>query len=164
MLQLEEQNRLLKRLRYEQLELIGRIGRIERLIQDLNKKRPGPIGFRITEERNEGMADIIKFAINLPPKAAPDVVSRELTVAINGNDPVIRSLDASVTVVDDLEGPQDASVLVILVDTDDNGNRSEASTITFVLVDLIPPPKPGELGVVVLDEKFDSPEDGTAEA
>lgn len=152
--QLEEQKRLLKRLRFEQLELVARMSAIEKLLGERVRRKPGPIGFEITDERKDDMADVIRFAVNLPPKAAPDVVSRELTVMINDNDPVVKSLDAEVLVVDGLEGPQDAAVQVILVDIDDSGNRSEASSITFTLVDLIPPPKPGELGVVVLDEKY----------
>lgn len=162
--QLEEHKRLLKKLRYEQLELIARVGSIERLIDDcVCKRRLGPVGFKITNERNENMADMIQFKVNLPPKAAPDVVSRELVVVIANGDPDVRVLDAEASEVAGYEGPQDSTVNVSLVDVDDSGNRSEASTVDFVLVDLVPPPMPGELGVVVVDETYDDKKDSSAE-
>ena len=129
---------------------------VENLVCDLLlKSKPGPVGITITGERSEeGMADIIKFSVSLPPKAAPDVVNRELTIVIGGGEPDVRNLDADVNVVEGLEGPQDAMVEVSLVDVDDGGNRSDASVASATLLDTVAPPQPGTLGIEVLGESF----------
>lgn len=156
---LENQREILNqlcRLRRDQLILVKKIDFLERVIDNWKRAKLGPVGYTITSERIEkNMADTIKFNVNLPPKAAPDVVSRELTVVVNDGLPDVRTLSADTVVVDGFEGPQDTMVHVSLVDVDDGGNRSEASTVSFILVDLVPPPMPGELGVAVVDEKFE---------
>jgi len=152
--QITDQKNIIKKIRYEQLDLITRIRYLERLIKSVCKSKLGPVGFKITSERNgEGMADMIRFNVTLPPKAAPDVVSRELTISI-GDSQEVKMLGADALEAEGFEGPQDSGVVVSLVDIDDSGNRSESSSISFVLADVVPPPMPGTLGVVVLDEHF----------
>jgi hypothetical protein len=128
-----------------------RLETIERLIKC--GYQPGEVTVTITGERSvEGMADKIQFDVNLPPKAAPDVVNRELTVDFGDGNPNVFELSGDENVVTGLEGDQDSTVNLALVDIDDAGNRSEASTASATLVDSVAPPKPGELGVTIIGE------------
>jgi hypothetical protein len=133
---------------------------VEGLLFDLLLKgKPGLVTFTIVGERSViGMADQIQFSVNLPAKAAPDVVSRELTVVIGDGEPDVRALAGDVLVVEGLEGDQDATVELSLVDIDDGGNRSEPSTASGVLVDTVAPPTPGALAIEVIGETFEEPE------
>lgn len=118
---------------------------------------PGPLGYKITGEipGGEEMADIIVYDVNLPALDVPnDVVSRELTVVTGGETNVIVVGPAD-TVVPGLQAEQDAAVDLTLVNIDDSGNRSGPSLFSFVAVDTIAPPVPGNLGVVIVDEVID---------
>ena len=103
------------------------------------------------------MSDSLLFVVYLPPKSAPDVVARELTVEINGSIQVLE-LDADSSEVPALSGPDGASVTLSLVDIDNAGNRSEASVFSTELKDTIAPPKPGMLGLEVTAEDFGTEE------
>jgi len=154
--QLDHQESILKKLRFEQLELISQTSHIRQLIIDSVRKKLGPLGYIITSERNAtGMADIISFNVSLPPKSAPDVVSRELSVKVGDNPAETRVYPPEALVATGFEGPQDIGVQISLVDIDDSGNRSEPSVLGFLLADLVPPPTPGTLGIVVVQERFD---------
>lgn len=96
--------------------------------------------------------DMLHFKIVLPNPGASDVVSRELTVAIAGGEPVVQVVDGTVLEVSGFSGNDNDSVSADLVDIDDAGNRSEARHGDFVLLDTIPPPKPDTLAVVVESE------------
>lgn len=119
---------------------------------------PGPMGYQIVGEKpgeGEEMADIIVYDVNLPALDVPnDVVSRELTVVTGGETTVI-TVGPTDTVVPGLEAEQDAPVDLTLVNVDDSGNRSGPSLFSFVAVDTIAPPVPGNLGVVIVDEIVD---------
>lgn len=112
---------------------------------------PGKIIVHVIGELN--MSDKLSFVVYLPPKAAPDVVSRELRVEI-GDTLQVLELDADTSEVLSLSGHQGASVTLSLVDIDDAGNRSEASVLQTELIDTIAPPKPGTLGVEIVAEDF----------
>lgn len=114
-------------------------------------RKPGVV-FPVFED---GENDMLKFYLALPAKSAPDVVARELTVALAGNEPVVYTLDADAVATDELVGFDNDAVVGSLVDIDDAGNRSAPSEFSFVLTDTIPPPVPGAVGLVVTDEVAD---------
>ena len=101
------------------------------------------------------MADKLTYEIVVGSPAAVDVVSRELTVVVDGvyNDPVAYAADTlsfgQVTV------PQDSEVIVSVVDVDDAGNRSEPATLVFTALDVVPPPAPGGVSVVLVGENLE---------
>jgi hypothetical protein len=130
---------------------------IRSLVEDvLLRSYPRPMVSKITAQKWENNMSTLVFDVSLPPKAAPDVAKRLLTVVINGSTEVLELLpDASVYT--GLQGPQDASVSLSLVDLDDAGNSSPPSELAFVLLDTVPPPQPGMLGVSVTAEIFDEP-------
>lgn len=96
--------------------------------------------------------DIIKFDVVLPALTDADVTVRELTVQIGDLPPDVRSLDIATGKVTDFEGEQNAPVVMSLVDIDDSGNRSEASTLSVTLSDVFPPAQPGSLSIVQTGE------------
>jgi hypothetical protein len=101
------------------------------------------------------MADKILFRVVLPAPSAADVVTRELTVDINGT---VQVLTLAVEDSNPLEfsGDQGAQVSVSLVDIDDFGNRSAAtSTMPQQLADNFAPPAPGDLGFELVGEILD---------
>lgn len=98
------------------------------------------------------MADLITFNIVLPPVGAPDVVVRELTISVEGKDTIVQNLDAVVTAIHDLSGPQGAEVSVSLVDIDDAGNRSPQVNATTILTDIFSPPAPDQIGFELTGE------------
>lgn len=99
------------------------------------------------------MADLLQFEVILPPASAPDVAVRNVTIDINGNVNTL-TLEHDVNRIENLEGEQGATVTITLVDVDDTDNESEPSVKTVVLVDTIAPPKPGEIGLTVVNETF----------
>ena len=136
--------------------LIKRLNEIEATQKKLLfRLGPGKITVQIIGENR--MSDSLLFVVYLPPKSAPDVVARELTVEINGSIQVLE-LDADSSEVPALSGPDGASVILSLVDIDNAGNRSEASVFSTELKDTIAPPKPGMLGLEVTAEDFGTEE------
>jgi len=101
-------------------------------------------------EQNMGT---INFKVVLPTLVDADVVSRELSVQIGDIPPDVRMLPVSAIEASDYSGPQDAPVRLRLVDIDESDNRSEASTLDAVLLDVFPPAKPGELSLVETGEE-----------
>lgn len=136
--------------------LIKRLDRIEETQNKLLfRLGPGKITVQIIGENR--MSDSLLFVVYLPPKAAPDVVSRELTVEI-GDSTQVLELEADAAEVPALSGPDGASVTLSLVDIDNAGNRSEASVFSTELRDTIAPPKPGMLGLEITAENFNAEE------
>ncbi len=117
----------------------------------LKKKlpKPGLVGLSVLSQGEDGM---LKFVLTLPEKGASDVVSRELTVSVDGGEPVVFTLAGDVVESQEFEAADGAAVTGTLVDVDDAGNKSEAREFTLVLVDTIAPPQPGEVGVKVVSE------------
>jgi hypothetical protein len=130
-------------------------GNIARLVVALRRPpMPGLINIRAVSEYSEGELTMLNFKIvGLDPPGATDVVKRELSVKVNEDDAIVTEItDMAATEVGGFAGPDNASVVVTLVDIDDVGNRSEAREQTFTLVDDIAPPKPGEFGLAVESE------------
>lgn len=101
----------------------------------------------------DGENDMLKFYLALPEKSAPDVVSRELTVSIAGGEPLVYTLAGDATQSEEFVGSDNDQVTGTLVDVDDAGNKSQPSDFLFALVDTIPPPTPGTVGLVVTGEE-----------
>lgn len=100
----------------------------------------------------QGDDGMLKFVLVLPEKGASDVVQREVTVAVGANEPVLVTVDGDTVKTSAFEGEDGETVVGTLVDVDDAGNKSEAREFSFVLVDTIAPPMPGEVGLEVTEE------------
>jgi len=132
-----------------------RLDRIEKLQKQLLfRLGPGNVSIRITGETS--MADVLLFVVYLPPKSAPDVVARKLSVEIDGETRVLE-LDADASQVADLSGLEGSTVSLSLVDIDNADNQSEASVFSTILKDTIAPPKPGVLGLEITAERSKAP-------
>lgn len=142
-----------------------RLDRYEKLLQNISAQlksiafrmyRPGFLS--ISFQGASLMADKILYRILLPEPGARDVVTRELRVATATTEEIFVLGPAEVQ-SDLLRGDQGTTVTVSLVDIDDAGNRSDASEAQFFLADTLPPPKPGELAMVVEGEEPADEED-----
>jgi len=121
-----------------------------RAIRKLLRQRvPGLVFLKTVREEEE----MLIFVLALPAVGAPDVVSRQVIVTVGAADPVIFDLSGSDLVTPELSGNDNDAVVGTLVDTDDAGNASPAREFSFVLVDTIAPPQPGEVGINVLREE-----------
>jgi hypothetical protein len=89
------------------------------------------------------------FVFSLPPVGASDVSRRELTVTVNGGDPpLVRSYDGQPLQSDEYVFADKDHISVTLVDIDGAGNRSPSSAaLSFDVIDDVPPPAPGDLGI-----------------
>lgn len=121
---------------------------IENLTRLIRLRTPGLVTISIISEDGE----MLQFVLNLPAPGAPDVVARELTVAIGTNASVTFNLLPSEEVSEGMSGADNDPVAGTLVDIDDAGNRSEPRSFAFVLTDTIPPPTPGDVGITVTGE------------
>lgn len=104
--------------------------------------------------KGEVDVDILSFDVILPPwPTGTDVTKGILRVTVGDSESVEREVDVGQTTVSGFQGPQDASVELIFWYLDDAGNRSvNPSTFSGTLVDTIPPPDPGQLGIQVTGE------------
>jgi hypothetical protein len=119
---------------------------------------PQGLSVRQIERDDEAMADTMTYEITVAAPAANDVVSREMTVVVDGvyRDPVV--FPAYEVNLGQVSAPQDSNVVVSLVDVDDSGNRSEPATVSFQALDVVPPAVPGGLSVTVVGETFVTPD------
>lgn len=113
---------------------------------------PQSLSVRQIEKDDEAMADTMTYEITVGAPAANDVVSRELTVVVDGlyRDPVV--FPAYEVSLGRVTVPQDADVVISLVDVDDAGNRSDPAVVSFQALDVVPPPAPGGLSITVVGE------------
>ncbi len=100
------------------------------------------------------MADILTYRVSVGPVVDADVVTRELSVYVNGADVAreVRAYEPTVTELGDVLVEQGSSVELRVVDIDDAGNRSEPAVLAFVAEDTLPPAQPGSLGVTLVAE------------
>lgn len=100
------------------------------------------------------MSNVLTYSVSAAAPVDGDVVSRLFTLVVNGEDQGTAELPATAA-----EGlsifsvPQDAEVVLTLVDVDDAGNKSEPCVLTFTAMDTISPPSPTTLGVTLLREE-----------
>ncbi len=99
------------------------------------------------------MADVLVYGVSAAPVTEGDVVSRELSVVINGLEQPVVSFPGYAVDLGVIDVPQDAEVVLRLVDVDDAGNRSAPAEVSFVATDTVPPAAPGGLGVTLVAEK-----------
>lgn len=133
--------------------------RLERMALQVG---PLPPTIRILgEEFDHGnpMKQYIKFEVTLPPPSARDVTGRELSVT-DGDGSTLTAVTVlpSATVSEPLRVLENTSITVSLVDIDNAGNRSPASSVSLIVQDTIAPPQPGTLGVHVIGEEFEEEE------
>lgn len=98
------------------------------------------------------MADLLTYAVSAAPVVDSDVVTREMSVVVNGVTLRKDSFNATVVDLGVVTVPQDSNVELVLVDIDDAGNRSEPATMLFTAVDTLPPVQPGAFSVTLVSE------------
>lgn len=100
------------------------------------------------------MADLLTYRVSVGPVVDADVVTRELSVYVNGSDVAreVRAYEPTTIELGDVVVEQGSSVELRVVDIDDAGNRSEPAVLTFVAEDTLPPAQPGALGVTLVSE------------
>lgn len=111
-----------------------------------------PVSLSVEELRSNDMADSITYRVSAGAPVSGDVVSRLVTVVVDGVEQTATAYDGQSVDLGNITVPQDSSVVVTLVDVDDAGNKSEPASITFVAADTIPPAQPGFLGVTLVGE------------
>jgi hypothetical protein len=75
------------------------------------------------------MSDVLTYVVSAGPVVDHDVVTRLLTLVVNGEDRGTTSLPATATELSFFSVPQDANVVLTLVDVDDAGNRSAPAVV-----------------------------------
>lgn len=93
------------------------------------------------------------YAVTAGPAVDSDVAIRRLIVTVNGEVLNTTEHPKDATSFGEVSVPQDASVVVSLVDIDDAGNESQPAFIEFTATDTIPPSQPGSLGVSLVREE-----------
>lgn len=97
-----------------------------------------------------------KFALQLPPvpEQVRDIASSELFVTIDAQEAISLAPPPSQGAVEDgrFVAREGATVLVDYRYVDTAGNVSASSTATFTVIDTIPPPMPGLLGLTAIEE------------
>jgi len=124
---------------------------------------PAPVGLFLNQIEGDSMADTLTYEIVVAAPAVGDVVSREVTVVVDGlyNEPV--SHPATAVNLGQITVPQDSKVIVSVTDVDDAGNRSDPATLIFTAVDTVPPPVPGSVSVVLVGENVHSLDESSVE-
>ena len=109
--------------------------------------RPGPMYVFYTERPTMGNRfQVTVLMPDLPSELVNEVLSRRLKTTINGNLLSDDTFDVSET-QRVFEAVQDDAVDLELYNIDDSNNESPATVKSFVIVDTIPPPQPGEIGI-----------------
>lgn len=99
------------------------------------------------------MADILTYQVSAAASTAGDAVSREVSLSINGAQPVVTVYAPTATDLGSVTVPQNSEVTITVVDVDDAGNRSEPAFVSFVAADMLPPPAPGAVTVALVSEE-----------
>lgn len=129
------------------------------IIREVSESRTNVVPrLSVVQIRRDYMADVLTYRVSAPVSVSKDVVNRLLTLSVNGKDEGIATLPGNATELSVFSVPQNAEVVLTLVDVDDAGNKSEAATLSFVAVDTIPPAAPGGLGVTLVGETHVEPE------
>ena len=125
----------------------------ELLLQELNIFVSVPQGLRVVLLRGETMANVLTYRVSVNAPVDGDVVSRELTVTVNGVESTVVTTAGAATDLGSVDVPQDALVVLSLVDVDDAGNKSPPATVEFTAVDTLAPAQPGGFNVALVGEK-----------
>ncbi len=130
---------------------------LERLADHFcNPPKPGSPTVQVISQIQIKETTMLKFNVTLPAfdDANPndnDVVTRRLTVSVQGGPVITVDSAADVTTVenDGFVGNNGETVTLSLVDIDAAGNQSAPSEAGVTLADVIPPPAPGAIGLAV---------------
>ena len=125
----------------------------ELLLCELNIFISVPQGLRVVLLKGETMANVLTYRVSVNAPVDGDVVSRELTVTVNGVESTVVTTVGTATDLGSVEVPQDALVVLSLVDVDDAGNKSPPATVEFTAVDTLAPSQPGGFNVTLVSEK-----------
>lgn len=98
------------------------------------------------------MPDVLTYRVSAAAPVDADVVKRLLTLSINGEDQGTAELAANTTDLSVFSAPQDAAIVLTLVDVDDAGNKSDPAVLEFTAVDTLAPAQPGSFGVTLVGE------------
>jgi hypothetical protein len=98
------------------------------------------------------MPDILTYAVTAGPVTDADVVTRTVTVSINGEAAESRSYPSETLTFDPLAVAEGDNVVMTLVDIDNAGNPSAPAVVEFVAADTLPPSRPGGFGVTLVHE------------
>jgi hypothetical protein len=121
--------------------------------QRMDKRPAAPVLLGVVQLRSdESMADVLSYTVTAALPVDADVVSRMLTIMVNGEDMGTVDVPVDSTELSVFSAPQDAEVTLTLVDVDDAGNKSEPAVYSFVATDTIAPAQPGGLGVTLTGE------------
>jgi hypothetical protein len=117
----------------------------------MRMRRPHAVRLMLVRKETERMA--LVYSVTAAPSLDADVVARQMAVIINGEaSGMPTDFPPETTSFGEIIVPQDAQVVVTLVDIDDAGNVSEPAVLEFTAIDTIPPAKPGEFGVTLVRE------------
>ena len=125
----------------------------ELLLQDLNVCVRVPVGLRVVLLKGKTMANVLTYSVSVAAPVDADVVSRVLTVTVNGVEQPAVTLAGNATDLGSVDVPQDSQVVLSLVDVDDAGNKSEPATVEFTALDTLAPAQPGGFNVTLVSEK-----------
>jgi hypothetical protein len=94
----------------------------------------------------------LKYNVTLPPPAASDVATRELSITVGEGPTNVVQLPGD-ALSHEFIVERDVAVAMFLVDVDGSGNRSPQSpTLAFTSRDTIPPAAPGELSAMLIEQ------------
>jgi hypothetical protein len=125
----------------------------ELLLRGLNVFVSVPVGLKAVLLRGETMANVLTYRVSVNAPVDGDVVSRVLTVTVNGVESTVVTAAGDATDLGSVDVPQDSLVVLSLVDVDDAGNKSEPATVEFTAVDTLAPAQPGGFNVTLVSEK-----------
>lgn len=129
-------------------------------IHDWQRSRWGPRKPEtptIVVVQEDHMADMLVFNVLLPPwPQNTDIVKGVLWVKTGDTDHGTVDVAFGSSTAGPFSGPQDSEVSLKFWYVDDAGNTSEPSFFSTVLIDTVPPPGPGNLGIQVVGEVFPS--------
>lgn len=127
------------------------------VLQSISRKPAAPVVLGVVQIRSdENMADVLSYTVTAALPVDADVVSRALTIVVNGEDMGTSNVPGNVTELGVFSAPQDADVMLTLVDIDNAGNTSEPAHYSFVATDTLAPAQPGGLGVTLTGESTQS--------
>ena len=112
-----------------------------------------PRAFSALQTRRDVMKDLLTYQVTVGAPVDHDVVSRQLTITVDGVSEGTKSFDGAATDLGSIEVAQDSNVVLTLVDIDDAGNYSEPAVIDFVASDTLRPGTPGAFSVVLVGER-----------
>jgi hypothetical protein len=115
--------------------------------------RPLYLRYKFIRKTKKGRKMALVYEVSCAAPVSDDVVSRVLTVSVNGQEVSVANYIPSATNLGELVFEQDDNVVLSLVDVDDAGNKSEATVLEFVALDTVAPESPTGLGVKLVREE-----------